>query len=44
MIQSDFSGMIASESVRFSDSQFCFVVKALDDARGKLAFSPEPVQ
>jgi hypothetical protein len=29
MIQSDFSSMIASESVRFSGSQFCFVVEAL---------------
>ena len=44
MIQSDFSGMIGSKTVRFSGSQFCFGVKALHNAAGKLLSGPKPVQ
>ena len=44
MIQSNFSSMIGSKSIRFSGSQFCFVVEALNNAAGKLSFSPKPVQ
>ena len=42
MIQSDFSGMIGSKTVRFSGSQFCFGVKALHNAAGKLLSGPKP--
>ena len=44
MVQGDFSRTIGSKTVRFSGSQFCFGVKALNNTTGKLLFSAKPVE